>query len=254
MHYTKKKLMIIVFGLVFLVMCIGTLWAFIHTSYFDVKNMPKILNKDERTPLNTSEVPPALLESKSPYFEMFYITAYGVANEFSVDTSASLNENWKQYFPELFTAIEKYSEGSFETPLSNTIYYYPLVDVDRTSYNVGDVFQARITSRNPINGERKSYGGDYYRARLISNSSSSEEVDGIPCKIADNSDGTYDISAPLLLSGALKLDLQLVIPLENINKIVKKTENAKSWNYGYFATLTSGQEIFCDMHLNQSEG
>ena len=118
-----------------------------------------------------------------------------------------------------------------------------------THYTLGDKFRATITSLDRENRTKK-FGGDYYRARLV-RKTEDRPADGIPCKVTDNHDGSYSVSAPLLLEGILVLEVKLVNSIEGIREIVEKTESKVVWLMRYEATLETKEKVTCNVELSE---
>ena len=104
-------------------------------------------------------------------------------------------------------------------------------------YLVGHEFVAQIQARDLLN-QSKGFGGDYFRAALINNSTSrSEYRDGIPCSVQDHLNGTYTLRAPLLVPGIYVLEVLLCASVELISAYVEWTNGRIHRGYIHTAQL-----------------
>ena len=197
------------------------------------------------------KVPRKSFNKDSPFYGMLFRDEYGLPmkNRPKVEyyeQSKIQWHSWKSYFPDLMVNFQKLDK--FNPTLNQTISTrFASVSFNRTNYILGEKFQATITSQDGKRGP-KQFGGDYYRARLIQQSSS-KAPDGISCKIVDNCDGTYTVTAPLLLEGPMILEVKLVNSVEAIREIVMKTEQLITWRMKFMATLESGDVVMCNVQL-----
>ena len=197
------------------------------------------------------KVPRKTFNKDSPFYGMLFRDEYGLPlkNRPKVEYYEQSKiewHSWKSYFPDLmlnFQKLDKFKPTLIQTMSTR----FASVSFNRTNYILGEKFQATITSQDEKR-RPKQFGGDYYRARLIQQNSF-KASDGIPCKIVDNYDGTYAVTAPLLVKGPLILEVKLVNSVEAIRKIVIKTEQLITWRMKFMATLESGEVVMCNVQL-----
>ena len=200
----------------------------------------------------TSTISSDIFSKDSPFYGMLYRDEYGSALRSRTQAESykrwqSEWELWKSYFPNLMENFQKLEKAN--PNLNKTLSTRSAsVSFNQTSYKFGEMFLATIRS---LDGEQrpKQFGGDYYRARLVQKHSIGPS-DGIPCKVVDNCDGTYTVTAPLLLKGLLLLEVKLVNSVEAIKYIVMKTENLVTWRIRQFAKLESNEDVTCNMLLS----
>ena len=206
----------------------------------------------EGTKYTKRKISPEIFNKDSPFYGMLYKDEYGspIKNRPQVETyQISQNEwgIWKSYFPELMLNFQKLRKNN--PTLKKAFFTHSAsVNFERTSYNLGEEFLATITSQD-WEQRLKKFGGDYYRARLL-RKRNNEAIDGIPCKVVDNCDGTYIVTAPLLLEGPLTLEVKLVNSVEAIREIVMKTEQLVTWKMRFMAKLESGEVVTCNVQLS----
>ena len=187
----------------------------------------------------------------TPFYGLNHRDTYGLPlTYFTTKSFQSQKKDWKIYFPQTLSALHqlKVQNPNANADLFTRSY---VVTYKKTSYKIGDEFFATITSING-NGKPKGFGGDYYRARLIRRIDA--YPDGIPCRVTDNNDGTYSVKVPLVLQGALKLDVKLVYSIETIHEVVNQTEVLTSWGLPFRATLESGENVTCNVDLTTQTG
>ena len=197
------------------------------------------------------KISPEVFNKDSPFYGMLFRDEYGLPLKsrpqvVNYEQSKIEWHSWKSFFPDLLVNFQKLDK--FNPTLNKTMSTrFASVSFDRTNYTLGEEFQATITSQDE---ERrpKQFGGDYYRVRLIRKRNNGA-IDGIPCKVVDNCDGTYTVTAPLLLEGPLILEVQLVNSVEAIREIVMKTEQLITWKMRFVATLQSGEVVTCNVRL-----
>ena len=195
-----------------------------------------------------------IFNKSSPFYGMLYRNEYGSALKSRIGTQAesykrwkSERELWKSYFPNLMENFQKLEK--FNPTLNKSLSTRSAsVSFNRSSYKFGEEFLATITSRDREQ-RPKEFGGDYYRARLVQQNSTMS-FNGIPCKVVDNCDGTYKVTAPLLLKGPMILEVKLVNSVEAIRYIVMKTENLVTWRMRVLANLESDEFVICNMLLS----
>ena len=186
------------------------------------------------------------LDRYSPFYGLKPASLYGVPLTEKLSFWNDL-QDWKDFFPELITSINRQKEAN---PLQNSVLFThkTSITVAKTKFKIGDEFEATLTS---LDGTEKSkkFGGDYYRARLLS-LPESQPPDGIPCRVIDNYDGTYTVKAPLIFKGLLKLDVTLVHTLESIIEIIKQTDHVATWGLQYQAKLQTNETVTCNTNLS----
>ena len=166
-------------------------------------------------------IPPEVYDKKSPFYGMVYKDIYGLPMAAITNESfdEEVTESWTRYFPSLMSAIE--NDNKLNSNHNSTFFTSSsVITLSKTDYTLNDVFEATITSLDG-EGRRKTFGGDYYRARLVLGDG--KYPDGIPCKVIDNSNGTYAVKAPLVLEGSLTLDVKLVLTLQTIKRLINHT-------------------------------
>ena len=153
-----------------------------------------------------------------------------------------------KYFPKLMFALDK--SNSVNSTTGTTLLHSRSFNVTpiKNSFAFGDEFIATISSMDS-KGTLKTFGGDFYRARLIRRGGRNIS-DGIPCRLNDNEDGTYDVKAPLLLEGLLELEVKLVICFEGIRELLKQTKGLSYWGIHFIATLENGENTTCNMNFS----
>ncbi|KAI8499825.1 Neurexophilin [Branchiostoma belcheri] len=88
-------------------------------------------------------------------------------------------------------------------------------------YHQGDVLTVRVVARDK-EGRPKTYGGDFFRARLVS-------IDRSPPSsgaghVTDHGDGTYTVQFPLYWAGGVLIKIQLVHPSEAVKVLQRVRE------------------------------
>ena len=184
---------------------------------------------------------------KSPFYGMIHRTEAGLVNpqERKV-ASYAMDNNWKNHMPHVMNAVGKYqltNPSKNKTLFTNSFF----IKTESFNYKLGQEFIANITSLDG-DGKPKTFGGDYYRARLVREVT--DYPDGTPCTVKDNNDGTYSVNAPLLLEGLLTLEVTLVITVEGVDEIIRQTEALNSWGHLYFALFESGEITPCNVDLS----
>ena len=192
--------------------------------------------------------PPEVYDKKSPFYGMVYKDLYGLP--MAVITNESFDdevtESWTHYFPSLMSAIENDNKlNPTHEPTNFTT--SGVITLSKTNYTLHDKFEATITSLDG-KGQKKTFGGDYYRARLVRGDG--RYPDGIPCKVIDNSNGTYTVKAPLVLEGSLTLDVKLVLTLQTIKRLINHTSFLCSNTTLFYSKLESNETVRCALSLN----
>ena len=152
-----------------------------------------------------------------------------------------INQNWKLIFLNLMLSLHK--QQQFNPSLNISLYTSSAsIVIKNTYFTLGDEFTATIFSIDG-RGRPKTFGGDYYRARLVRGNGT--YPDGIPCRVIDNLDGSYTVKAPLLLEGKLTLIVILVLPVEGIRDAIEETSRYTCDLEGYIARLESNETVVC---------
>ncbi|XP_075702229.1 NXPE family member 1-like [Rhinoderma darwinii] len=106
----------------------------------------------------------------------------------------------------------------------------------KPTYCVGDAITVRVEMYNFL-GEKKTYGGDFLRARIFS----PKLAAGASGKIEDFNNGTYNVYFTLFWEGQVQISILLMHPSEGVSALWKSRNN------GYkFITYTGS-------FLNESE-
>ncbi|XP_075033283.1 NXPE family member 2-like isoform X1 [Mixophyes fleayi] len=117
----------------------------------------------------------------------------------------------------------------------------------KEKYCVGDPLTVRVEMFNYL-GEKKTYGGDFLRARIFS----SKLEAGASGKIEDYNNGTYNVYFTLFWEGSVQISIILLHPSEGVSALWK----ARNIGYKYISYtgkfLNKSQEIHteCGFHLN----
>ncbi|XP_054770555.2 NXPE family member 3-like isoform X1 [Lytechinus pictus] len=123
-------------------------------------------------------------------------------------------------------------------------------------YHVCDRIQVKITARNGRN-EQKKYGGDYFRARIITNdhkgNTKSSMSDG---EIDDHGDGTYTATFSLKWPGEMVIRIYLVHPSEAVSVLQKQSQSQRA-RYSYKGIFCSDKGVVqeereCNVFLSQA--
>ncbi|XP_066282532.1 NXPE family member 4-like isoform X3 [Branchiostoma lanceolatum] len=88
-------------------------------------------------------------------------------------------------------------------------------------YRRGDVLTVRVVARDKKR-RPKTYGGDFFRARLISSDRSPKASS--PGRVTDHCNGTYTVQFPLYWVGNVLIKIQLVHPSEAVNILQRVRE------------------------------
>ncbi|XP_066432789.1 NXPE family member 4-like [Eleutherodactylus coqui] len=120
----------------------------------------------------------------------------------------------------------------------------------KAGYCVGDELQVKVTAYD-YSGTRKSYGGDYLRARIYSPSTNSSASGNI----IDNKDGTYLVKFTLFWAGTVHISVLLMHPSEAISALWR-ARNQGVANIKYTGNFTSATEYVnseCGFQLDTEE-
>ncbi|XP_078611349.1 NXPE family member 3-like [Branchiostoma floridae x Branchiostoma japonicum] len=106
-------------------------------------------------------------------------------------------------------------------------------------YAKGDILRMKIVALDR-RGRRKRYGGDFFRAKLVSKDSVNASTAG---KITDHGDGTYTVLFALAWAGVVQVHTQLVHPSEAI-EVIKQIRD----------TVPNRRVFFCLFHDQSHPG
>ncbi|XP_035680908.1 NXPE family member 3-like isoform X1 [Branchiostoma floridae] len=108
-------------------------------------------------------------------------------------------------------------------------------------YHKGDDLTVRVVARDE-GGRPKTYGGDFFRARLVS-------TDRLPLAssaghVTDHSNGTYTMQFPLYWTGNISIKIQLVHPSEAVAVLqrVRETPNKRVFNCSFVDLTTNATQ------------
>ena len=210
-----------------------------------------ITEKHQRLVYNES------LDKNSPYFGLIYINTYGTSSEYEkiepYDWFAEFTKNlpsWKSFMTQTTFSLRQYNQKNpnqnqslFTSPKSS------ILITKQKQYLVGHEFVAQIQARDSLN-QSKGFGGDYFRAALINNSTSKSEFrDGVPCSVQDHLNGTYTLRVPLLFPGTYILEVLLCASVELISAYVEWTNGRIHRGYIHTAQLESNESVKCNSDL-----
>ena len=204
------------------------------------------------------KIPPETLDSKSQFFGLRYKDTYGLPSAnferkdcktFYEDLTRGL-PRWEKYFPHLLTALGHYGVSNPSQDMDKFTSPESSCTVDKAQdYEVGDTFKATIYAINFV-GERKHFGGDYFRGRLINTKANSSNLeDGIPLVIRDNLNGTYTVTAPLLVPGNYKLEVTLAASIEAIGSYAEWSAGRIHKGILFTTTVLSNETVYCNSDL-----
>ncbi|XP_019627248.1 PREDICTED: NXPE family member 3-like [Branchiostoma belcheri] len=88
-------------------------------------------------------------------------------------------------------------------------------------YHQGDVLTVRVVARGK-DGRPKTYGGDFFRARLVSSDRSPQASSA--GHVIDHCNGTYTVQFPLYWTGEALVKIQLVHPSEAVEALQRVRE------------------------------
>ncbi|KAM8966344.1 LOW QUALITY PROTEIN: NXPE family member 3-like [Pelodytes ibericus] len=158
-------------------------------------------------------------------------------------TSISPEDYELQYLLRKIDWPEPPAPTDFEFSTSANITDYQLLPPS-SSYHVGDHVRVLITARDH-QGRPKTYGGDYFQAKLHSPSLRA----GVTGSITDHGDGTYTASFLLLWPGKAEISIILVHSSEAITILRYKRESRpdKVYYNGYFEQNGSREVMECNV-------
>ncbi|XP_066443699.1 NXPE family member 2-like isoform X2 [Eleutherodactylus coqui] len=102
----------------------------------------------------------------------------------------------------------------------------------KTTYCVGDTITVQVEMYNHM-GHKKTYGGDFLRARIFSPNLGA----GVSGNIRDFNNGTYNVYFTLFWEGQVKISILLMHPSEGVSTLWK------SRNLGYKYIVYTGKFI-----------
>ncbi|XP_078690182.1 NXPE family member 3-like [Branchiostoma floridae x Branchiostoma belcheri] len=111
-------------------------------------------------------------------------------------------------------------------------------------YHKGAVLTVRVVARDK-EGRPKTYGGDFFRARLISSDRSLQASSA--GHVTDHCNGTYTVQFPLYWAGGVSIKIQLVHPseavkvLQRVREVPNKRVFSCSFVYMYEPATTAAQ-------------
>ncbi|XP_019640506.1 PREDICTED: NXPE family member 3-like [Branchiostoma belcheri] len=109
-----------------------------------------------------------------------------------------------------------------------------------TEYRQGDVLTAVIVARD-VRGRPKTYGGDFFRAKLVSIRPGEASCAG---HVTDHGNGTYTVQFPLYWAGDVNVCVQLVHPSETVRVLrrVRDVPAKRGYECIFFETETGPKE------------
>ncbi|XP_069836503.1 NXPE family member 3-like [Dendropsophus ebraccatus] len=138
---------------------------------------------------------------------------------------------------------------TFTFSTSPTNCHYHLVN-PRDSYTVGEFLEVLITARDH-NGHPKSYGGDFFQAKLYS----SKVKAGVTGQVKDHGNGTYLVTFLLPWPGEAQVHIRLIHSSEAVNVLKQKRENdyGKVYFHGYFHFNGSSAVAECNLQVSGND-
>uniref|UniRef100_H2Y920 Uncharacterized protein n=1 Tax=Ciona savignyi TaxID=51511 RepID=H2Y920_CIOSA len=164
---------------------------------------------------------------------------------------------WRTFYPEVNKLLSLIEDGKIMWPVSmnsstSAKFTKLLLKENIGGYTVGDTLVATIEAKDGL-GQRKTYGGDYFFARLMKTNDAGEILtSGIACDVVDQGDGTYTVSVPLLWPGRSTLFADLVHPSEAIVYLVNESASGFAKGIHFVSTYPSGEEVYCNVGLQPS--
>ncbi|CAK8696955.1 unnamed protein product [Clavelina lepadiformis] len=207
--------------------------------------------------LSANVIPPSeSLDPFSAYYGLVYKDKYGQPSRMAgIYKSEKCNFNWKQYFPLIISSIQKYKiKNTARNPEAFTWNTSTVtLGTNVKEFKVGDTLVAHLQAKNRSN-RNKTFGGDYFRARLIRKTPDGALTDGIACDIKDHLNGSYTLQVPLLMAGTFTLEVKLVLSLEGIAGLIDFTSMQNHKGHNYLATLQTKEIVECNVDLNIYNG
>ncbi|KAM4677389.1 NXPE family member 3-like, partial [Discoglossus pictus] len=116
----------------------------------------------------------------------------------------------------------------------------------RSTYIVGEKLEVLITARDH-NGQPKTYGGDFFQAKLHSTKLRA----GVSGSITDHYNGTYTATFLLMWPGDTEISVKLALSSEAIAFVHEKRDSRpdKIYFYGYFEHDGISEKVECNVDL-----
>ncbi|XP_078619565.1 NXPE family member 3-like [Branchiostoma floridae x Branchiostoma japonicum] len=110
-----------------------------------------------------------------------------------------------------------------------------------SDHHRGDVLTVRVVARDK-KGRPKTYGGDFFRARLVSSDRSLQASSA--GHVTDHCNGTYTVEFPLYWVGGVLVKIQLVHPSEAVQVLqrTRETPNKRFFVCSFFDVKTKATE------------
>eukprot|EP00058_Branchiostoma_floridae_P019814 XP_002605304.1 hypothetical protein BRAFLDRAFT_89060 [Branchiostoma floridae] len=107
-------------------------------------------------------------------------------------------------------------------------------------YRKGDVLTVKVVARDK-EGRSKTYGGDFFRARLVSSDRSLQASSA--GHVTDHCNGTYTVQFPLYWVGNISIKIQLVHPSEAVKVLqsLRQVPNKRDFHCTFVDRKTKGQ-------------
>ncbi|XP_072269581.1 NXPE family member 3-like [Pyxicephalus adspersus] len=155
----------------------------------------------------------------------------------------SQKEKEFQKFLQLLEWPEPPNSTSFMSSTSPKTTECTLID-PQTTYHVGELTKVFIRARDHY-GNPKTYGGDYFQAKLHSPGLKA----GVTGSITDHRNGSYTVTFPLPWPGICQISISLVHSSEAIAilKAKRDTHDFKIIYYGFFYHNGSMAKAFCNI-------
>ncbi|XP_072005968.1 NXPE family member 3-like [Engystomops pustulosus] len=133
---------------------------------------------------------------------------------------------------------------NFSTSPSNSDYY--LLSPQKV-YKIGGKVEVIVTARDH-NGKQKKYGGDFFRAKLLSPAQKA----GVTGHVEDYNNGTYLATFLLPWSGETQVQIRLIHSSEAVDVLKKKREDSpeKVFFNGYFQFNGSSEVTQCNLEVS----
>ncbi|XP_071494242.1 NXPE family member 3-like [Diadema antillarum] len=133
--------------------------------------------------------------------------------------------------------------------------YFTVVNL-RPSYRVCDQLELRIQARNG-RAEDKSYGGDYFRAKVFTKSAQFNAGSSTDGEVIDHGNGTYSAFFTLKWAGTVSVTVTLIHSSEAVSSI-RRFRDAVPARYVYRGNFVSPdgsrrEETFCNLVLPNQE-
>ncbi|XP_075035260.1 NXPE family member 4-like isoform X1 [Mixophyes fleayi] len=153
----------------------------------------------------------------------------------STPSPMETDERIEEIFSRMDKLIPKISIGDSDEATSAEETKATIID-PKDHYCIGDQLHVKVEAYD-YTGNRKSYGGDYLRARIYSPATNSSASGSI----VDNYDGTYSIKFTLFWEGTVHLSILLMHPSEAVSALWRG-RNQGFANIKYTGNFTSATE------------